>query len=464
MRFRRTMLGVLGVLVVCCVVAQAHSLTLTVTDSETGSPVRDAGVYIEGAFMGRTDADGRFTYDHASSQDLRVKVSKAGYNSWVNIISPTTTSVTVPLSRTLVTLTVEVFDKESVQPVADALVKVSGKDTSESMRTDEGGRADFVLPASEDYTLEIQSPKYYTLLRSVSLGTTGSTVQYWLTRSDTLAVRVLDADTQSPLSGAEVIADGVSRGETDENGLLSVNLIREETHTIKVTRTDYQTYTTERYLTTEDAVLTVPLYRQSSPLTIAVFNQERIPVESATISIDGNVAGKTDTYGRFSAGAIDAGVHRIGVSARGYADWSENRTISGEGEDLVVVLSYDTTECTIIVEDTDHQVVPDAAITIDGELRGYTDSSGRFTTTLTTHHTYNITAGAPGYTAVSTSVEIPQGIAEKSISLTLPENLSPVAIGGLAAVLLVAFVIVALVRRARRKRRSKPKKKRTDEL
>jgi len=458
------MLGVLGVLVLCCMVAQAHTLTLTVTDSKTGSPVRDAGVYIDGAFTGRTDADGRFTYDHASSQDLRVKVSKAGYNSWADIISPTTSSVTVPLSRTLVTLTVEVFDKESVQPVADALVKVSGTDTSESMRTDGEGRADIVLPAMEDYTLEIQSPRYYTLLRSVSLGTTGSTVQYWLTRSDTLAVRVLDAETESPLPGAEVIADGVSRGETNANGLLSVNLVREETHTIRVEKTDYQTYTTERYLTTEDAVLTVPLSRETSPLTIAVFNEERIPIESATIYIDGEVAGKTDTYGRFPAGAVDAGVHRIGVSARGYADWSENRTISGQGEDLVAVLSYDTTECTIIVEDTDHRVVPDAAIIIDGEVRGHTDSSGRFTTTLTTHHTYNITADAPGYISTSTSVEIPQGIAEKTVSLTLSRNLSPVVIGGLAAVLLVAFVIVALVRRARRKRRSKPKKKRTNEL
>ncbi|MHC1626266.1 MAG: carboxypeptidase regulatory-like domain-containing protein [Methanoculleaceae archaeon] len=457
MSFRRLPVALLLTLMITGMGVQAHRLTINVIDRSSGTPVPDAGVYIDGEFSGRTDSSGMFTYDHAGTAEIRVKVSKAGYNPWMDTIGPTTTAVEVPLSRALVTLNVEVYDQENVQPVADAVVKVSGEDSSEVMYTDEGGRVDFTLPAEGEYTLEIQAPNYYTLLRSVSVGRSDMTVQYWLTRSDMLAIQVLDGETGSPVEGAEVIADGITYGVTDGRGILSLHLSREETHTIQVEAPTYRTSTTERYLTCEDAVLTVPLYHESSPLTIAVFDQDRIPVKSAAISIDGRIVGETDDYGRFSAGPVEAGVHLIGVSAPGYMDWSENRTILGGGEDLVVVLQYDTTRCTIIVEDRGKRVVPGATIIIDSEVVGHTDETGRFTTPLVSHHTHNITAEATGYSPSSVNVEIPQGIAEKTVILTLEEAPSPVIIGGLVTLIIAAFVTGAFIQKYRRTRRQKTK-------
>ncbi len=445
---RRLIIGLLIACIFICGAVQAATLRISVVDEKNGDSLAGASIYIDGGYVGVTASDGTYEYDHSGNRDLRLKVVQKGYLDWTDRVDADRARIAVDMVRRDETLTVEVYDATTLKPVAGALVRVEGDGLSRSATTRSDGSASLSVPSGVTYDIDICASNYYDLSKTTRVGGTG-TVQYWLLRSDLLAVQVRDAETADPVAGVEVFIDGTRRGATDAGGNLPLHLQRERRYSLKVTAPDYQPCQEDRYLGEDDIFVLVHLSKSAYPVSITAFSEAMKPVAEAEISINGTLKGRTNQYGRFMLSDVHAGTYEIAVKAPGYGDWNEVRHVSGEGEDIVAELDYDRASVTIRVEDTDRKAVAGVAIQVDGRTVGVTDGLGYLRTALTTNRVYAITAACEGYEPISVDVEIPLDTGEFSVPLVVERTLNLWIFVG-AGVIVVALLGAVLVVRRRR--------------
>jgi hypothetical protein len=445
---RRLLIGLLIACVLICGTAQAVNLRISVADEKNGDSLAGASIYVDGEYVGRSDSDGTFYYEHSGKRDLRLKVVRDGYQDWTDRVDADRTRLWVDMIRKDETLTIEVYDAVTLNPVVGARVRIEGDGTSRSATTDRDGSADFTVRTGVDYNVEIRASDYYDLSKSVRLENTGKIVQYWLFRKDLLGIQVRDAETSEPVEGAEVFIDNARAGLTNSDGNLPLHLQREKRYSLKVTAPDYRPYQEERYLEEEDALILVHLSRSAYPVSITVFNEVMKPIAGAEIYLDGTLKGETNQYGRFMLADVHAGTYEITVKAPGYTEWQETRQVAGEGEDIVVKLDYDRASVTIRAEDPDQKAIADAVVVIDGQVVGVTDGLGCLRTALATNREYAVTATCEGYENVSVDVEIPLGTSEFTVPLVMEETVNVwLIVAGVGVVAAVLLGVVLLVRR-----------------
>ncbi len=459
MHVRRLLAAALvGVLLVCCG-AQAAVLQITVIDEATSATLGDASIYIDGNFIGTTGSGGIYTYTHPGSESFYLKVMRSGYNSWVELIDPATTSVLVELSRKSEVLAIDLYDAETLQPVRNAVVQVHGDGVDGSESTDANGRADFQVKAGSLYSIEIRAQSYYPLSKTVQMASSERVVQYWLYRSDKFAILVQDSQTRQPLSGACVTIDSVPSGTTDADGLLPLHLERERRYTILVEKPDYQAYEADRLIAADDVLLAVPLSKSTYPVSIMAFDETKRPVANAAVVINGTWQGKTDSYGRYGLQNVEAGSYLIEVSAPGFQTWSGVCQIDRSGEDIIADLAYGQAAVTIMTADSGDRVLAGAVVLVDGQQIGTTDGEGTIRTSLKTSETYNVSASRDGYRFTAVEVAIPVGASTKEVTLHLEPDFGFVVIFGVIFLILgVVAVGVWSARRRLGKRRRTPKK------
>ncbi len=448
---RRLILVLLISCVLLCCTAQAITLRVSVTDEKTGGALVDASVYIDGTYMGSTVSDGTYSYYHTGEKDLRLKVVRTGYKDWVEYVDSDRTSVSVKMVRKDEILTFELYDALTLQPISGALIRVEGDGISSSGTTGNDGSTDFSVKAGALYNVEVRTSGYYDLSKTVQMDSGNRVVQYWLFRSDLLAVQVRDGTTFAPIKDAEVLVDGARAGTTDADGRLPLNLQREKRYSFRVTAPDYQPYQEERYLDADVVLLQADLSKSAYPLSITAFNEGMKPIEGAEVYLNGTLQGKTNQYGRFALSDVHAGAYEFLVRASGYGDWTGIRQVSGKGEDIVAELEYDRASVTIRAEGPDRKAVTDAMIVIDGQTAGVTDSLGCLRMPLATNRVYAITAARDGYNNISVDVEIPLGTTEFTVPLVMEPtfNIWMLVAGiGVVAAILVAGVFVVRRRQA----------------
>lgn len=445
----RTVIGILITCILICGVAQAATLRIDVEDERSGVSLSGASIYIDGDYVGKTASDGTYVYDHSGKRDLRLKVARSGYQDWSDRIDRDRTKVRIDMARKDESLTVEVYDATSLQPVSGAVVRVDGDGYSRSVTTNRDGSASFSVRSGTLYDLDMRAPDYQDLSKTVQIENSGKIVQYWLFRDDLFGVKVRDAETSDPVEGAEVFVDGARKGTTDADGNLPLNLQRERRYTLKVTSPDYQAYHEDRYLEREDALITVDLSRSAYPISLTAFDDAMKPIEEAEVYFNGTLMGKTNQYGRFMLSDVDAGTYEITVRASGREDWSAVHQISGEGEDIVVELGHERANVIIRVEDVDQQIVTDAVIKVDDKDVGVTDSLGRLKTALYTGRVYSVTAVCEGYGPVSVDVEIPTGTSEFSIPLVVERAFNAWIFIGIGIVIAIVIGAILVLRRSR---------------
>jgi len=453
MEARRILICFLLVLTLCCTV-HATDLAIAVTDTADDAPLADAAIYVNGEYTGKTDVTGMYTYSHAKTVSFYLKVTKAGYDDWTDLVGNQDTSVTVELSQTADVLVVQVYDAETILPVPDALVKISGESTTLSKSTDSAGTAEFNLLTGRTYSLEIQAQNYDPLYKTVIMGGE-KVVQYWLHRSDTVAVSVLDTETREPISGADVYVDSGYAGITDENGLLVLHLQREKTCEFTVEKQGYRTYFAERYISAEDALVTVMLPKVTCYVAVSVFDESLVPVRDADILLDGIWVGKTNQYGRYSFGDLAAGVYLVGATADGFAPWSQECDISQNAGDIIAEMEYLRANVTVAVEGEDGTAMPGTEVFVDGASAGVTGDDGHLYVLLKTDSAYNITAASDGYEPASMELEIPPDAGSSVVTLVLKGSFDATTLQLAAGVIVAAGVIYAAVTWLRR-RRSRP--------
>jgi hypothetical protein len=439
--------------------AQATTLLITVQDGSTSDPLNDASIYISGEYVGRTSASGEFVYDHSETESLNLKVTKTGYDDWIDLISEQETSVLVQMYAKKEVLTIYCFDADTFEPVQNALVKVAGEGLDESERTDSTGRAEFEVVANEQYNIEMRATRYETRTETVEMGSTPKEVEYWLYRSDQYVIKVTDAESKTPLEGSKVYIDDRLQGETDSEGILSLYLEREDSYLIRVEKPLYQTYLGEQYVSVGDALFAVELSKSLYPVSISVFDTEKKPIEGADVYLDGSRLGTTDSYGKCGLSNVVAGTHQLEVRRTGYQTVKQSIAIENEGEDIVVELEYVILSAAITVEDNEQKGIPNATVLVDGTEVGTTDAGGQIAANLSVNQVYNFTAVRDGYVTASVEKEIPLESTTFSVTITMEPGLNLLLIGGVILVVVAGILIYFGTKRGMLKRRRPPGRK-----
>lgn len=403
--------------------AQATVLVITVTDASSGDEIYGASVYVNGDYIGTTDSDGEYSYYHTYSSSLTLKITKSGYEKYYDTVSYKATRADVELTRTSESLTVVVYDADTLLPVKSALVKITGEEDDETSSdvTDSSGEADFEVTTGYTYDVEILASNYETLTRTVEMGTGSKVVQYWLYRNDLFAILVTDED-DVPLEGATVSINGAVKGTTDSDGLVSLYLEREDYYDLEIGKDQYQTYEDELYIGVDDALLEVRLSKYLYSVTISVYDTDKVPIRGAEAVIDDESLGESDSYGRCGSTKLIAGTHTLTIRADGYKTYDKDFTLTDTSLEIAAELDYSDAILIITVEDDSHRVLPGAAVLIDGSSEGSTDAKGQMTASLPTSETYNVTAVLEGYESGSIDVDLPFGTAQQSVTITLQKN------------------------------------------
>jgi hypothetical protein len=247
-------------------------------------------------------------------------------------------------------------------------------------------------------------------------------VQYWLFRSDQFVIRVLDASSMTPISNASVSVDSVRSGYTDADGRVTLHLDRERKYVMGVEKSDYQPYSKEIMISSEDALHTALLSKSTYPVFISVFDEHLSPVQGADVLLNDTYLGKTDQYGRFGLTNLEAGSHMLEVRRNGFVTWKSVKEISKTGEDIVVELAYGSCNVSIIVENVDRKNLAGARVMVDGMEIGSTDSGGTIENKLKTGAQYNVSASLDGYRQAFDKKDVPLGASNLTITIQLERS------------------------------------------
>ena len=136
------------------------------------------------------------------------------------------TILLVNLSRKAVTLKVNLYDSDTLGPVAGALVNISALNSTQSKQSDAAGAVAFGVNASMLYSVDITAPNYEPRSGTVAVGMENKEVQFWLLSGNKYSFVVKDKESKVPVQGAEVRLNSILAGKTDERGILSTPVAR----------------------------------------------------------------------------------------------------------------------------------------------------------------------------------------------------------------------------------------------
>lgn len=424
-----------------CGCGQAVILTVTAVDDTSGSPITGAKIYIDGRYQGETNSVGLYTYEHSLKQSFRLGVEKTGYVQWQSLLSQTQTSIRVGLSRQTTSLSVTVYDADSLKPVPGALVKVTGVGYTNTITTGNGGVAQFAATAGAIYNVEISATNYDTLYKTVEVENVGKAVDYRLFRNDVFIVEVEEKDVGTPLSGASVYIDGIFFGKTGADGRATSFVERERSHTIRITTDEYLAYTDEVYIASDMLLYSAKLSKTLYPVTVSVYDVKKMPVGKATVLIDGKNSGTTNDYGRIGIVHLDSGLHEVQASKDGFTTVKKSVTADESLQDVIIELDYADTAVTITVHDKDGNPLAGASISVNDKYNGVTKADGTLATSLQSNEVYRISVRNDGYTPAEITREIPLGATEIAVDVEMNKEFNPIYFGIIVGVILVVAVL-----------------------
>ncbi|MDG6256641.1 MAG: carboxypeptidase-like regulatory domain-containing protein [Methanomicrobiaceae archaeon] len=438
---------------------QATTLKITVQDDDDGSAISEASIYIDGDYEGKTNSDGKYSYSHSLDEPFELEVRQSGYKDWSDWIDEDDTSVSVDLVLDTASVTILVYDADTLEPVDYARLKVTleGSDETETARTRTDGSTTFKLAKDAKYTVEVSADDYVTDTWEYEVDADTVTLQRWLVHEDRIALRVLSADDQAPVVGARIFIDGKSAGVTGGNGILITHLDRKKQVQLRVEAESFRDLMVSRYINKDDLVLDLSLSLATYPVSLIAVNPAGVPVAGAAVFLDGEPKGETDTYGRFSLQDVLQGTYEIRITKDGFVAWEEERVIDQEGQDVAAEMMWELATVSVLVQDKDHQVIPGAKVSVNGDSFGISDAKGIISDSLPPADSYNFTASMDGYTTAWTVIGIEPGEEVRSVTITIEKELDMglVWLAGLSAagIILVGAGIVVVRRRTPKRRK-----------
>jgi len=442
---------VLALVVLLCLSSAVQGVTLrvAVVDDVSGDPVSGANIYVAGTYEGSTNSGGLYTYAHSLNDSFKMGIEKTGYISWQSMVSATQTNLTAELSRKAVTLTVSLYDADTLEPVNGVLVKVSGEDYLSTDSSDAAGDAVFEVKAGMQYSVEVSASHYEPLNKIVDIGNEAKFVDYRLIREDIFVVEVTDAQNGEPLGQADVYIDGKLVGETGANGRVTTYVERGRTYPVSVSKDEYATFTDQLSIESDLLVYSVVLSKALFPVAISVFETDKTPIEGAEISIDGTYHGTTDAFGRSGIARLVAGSHDVEVRAGGYETVTHSVMVDESVEDIIIQPDFALVKVSILAEDGENIPVEGVDVHVDGTYAGTTDADGILETDLRTNAAYTVSLTREGYNEVSVEKNIPKGTSEYQITVSMEKALNIGLIIVVVGIIIIGIAGIMGVRRLR---------------
>ena len=397
-RYRSSSLLFLLCLLLLCSAAQATvDLQITVRDSIDNTSIPNAVVYVNGQDTARTNNNGQYLLSHNGLSDQRIRISMIGYDDWENIIAKNDEILLVNLSRKTVTLKVNLYDSDTLGPVAGALVNISAMNSTQSKQSDAAGAVAFGVNASMLYSVEITAPNYEPRSGTVAVGMENKAVQFWLLSGNKYSFVVKDKESKGPVQGAEIRLNAILAGKTDERGILSTPVARGKDYTIEIRKDGYDPITESRTISQADALYTAEITKAPIGAFVFVYDENNSPINGADIYINGSLSGTTNQNGRYTFPNLVFGSYPVEVKKSGYIPSNRSIIVSNKSEDYTFTLSLEGSDLTISVKDKDATEIPNASIAINGVIKGQTDNHGEFVARVKFNQNYNITASHDGY-------------------------------------------------------------------
>ena len=398
---------------------QANTLLVTVQDSFDNSTIPHASIFLNSVDYSRTNNNGQALITHNGLNDLDIRVSMLGYDTWETMVNKNTTILLVNLSRKSLTLKVDLIDSDTLAPVYGAYVNVSGINLTQTQQTDVSGSARFGVTAETLYTIDITAANYQPRSTTLAMDTDNKEVQYYMLSGNRFSFIATDKDTQAPVSGAEVRLDAIPVGKTDARGILITPVTRGKSYAIEIKAPGYQTFSESRTISETDALYSVEMSKAAIGAFIYAVDESNAPLAGADVYVNGTLSGTTNQYGRTNLPNLVSGSYLIEIRKSGYVTVSRPISVSGQSEDYPFTLQLVNADLTILVQDKDHKIVPNATIALDGSVAGVTNDHGQYATKVKFNRSYNITASKEGYLPSSLQKLVTQGNSSASVTLTM---------------------------------------------
>ena len=442
-----------------CSSAQATILQISVQDAIDNSTIPHATVFLNGDNNARTNNYGQVFINHSGLDDLLIRVSMTGYDDWEKLVAKNETSVLVTLSRKSITLKVNLYDSDSLGPVPGARINISAEHIKQTNLTDVSGSVTFGVNATTLYSIDITAPDYLPRSGIIDMGSEDKDAQYWMLNVNRFSFIIKDNNGMAPVPDAEVRINSSLVGKTDSRGVLTTSVTRGKVYTIDIKKGGYQPFTESRIISDTDALYSVVLKKAPVGAFITVFDENRDPINSTDVYINGTLSGITNQYGRITFPNLVSGSYNVEVRKTGYITVNRTILVTNKGEDYTFEIPFENADLTLFVQEKDQKMVPNATIIINGNTMGVTDDHGLYRTKVKFNSLYNITAIKDTYQPVSVQKQFAQGNATVSVTLMMEKSLDWGFITMIVIGVLAILIVFGVIRRwGGRKRRHSMRK------
>lgn len=429
-------------IVLLCSSAQATDLQITVQDSIDNSTIPHATVFVNGGNFAKTNNYGQAYLSHSGVNDQLIRVSLTGYEDWEQTVGKNATALWVNLSRKTLTLKVNLYDSDTLTPVAGAKVNITTANITDGKQTDIDGSATFAVKANYLYSIAVKATNYQPRTETVDMGAENKEVQYWLLSGNRFSIMVKDKETKLPVADAEVRVDSTLVGKTDSRGVLITPLTRGKVHLFEIQKPGYQIVSESRTITDADAIYSVEISKAAVGAFIYVFDEKKSPLNGADIYFNGTLTGTSNEYGRSNFPSLVSGSYLVEVRKTGYVPVSRTIVVTNQPEDYTFDLPFESAALSVFVQDRDQKIIPNASVFVNGQDAGVTDDRGQMVTKVKFNTPLNISVSREGYAPASVQHQVMQGNATASVNLTLEKNLDwglITMIGAGAVIVIILF-------------------------
>jgi hypothetical protein len=440
-RYRTPFLFTVLCLFLLCSSVQAVNLQITVLDSLDNVTIPHATVFVNGAQYANTNNNGKVLLVHNGLDDQLIRVSMSGYDDWEKMVLKNQTVLLVNLSRKALTLTVKLYDSDTLGPVAGAQVNISSENSTQGKQSSASGTAVFGVNASMLYSIEITSPNYEPRSGTVDVGDENKQVEYYLLSGNRFSFVVKEKETKEPVPDAEVRLNSVLAGKTDERGILSIAVTRGKEYLIEIKKVGYETISESRTLSLSDALYNAAMSKAPLGAFVYVYDENHDPVKGADIYINGSLSGTTNQFGRGTFPNLVFGSYPVEIRKAGFVSSASTIVVSNKSEDYTFTLAFENADLMVYVQDKDLKNIPNATILIDGTRNGQTDDHGQYIAKVKFNTLYNITAQKDGYLSASVQKQVIQGNTTESVNISLEKSTDW---GFIVIIVIIAIVVLIL--------------------
>ncbi len=339
-----------------------------VQDAQNNAPIANATINLKlekTTLFQTTDQFGKFEFKKIPVGSYTIEVSAKDYQPEVRTINVSEGKNEVRILLTRIkkgTITVRVFDSETKAPLS-ALVSLFKDNVkiSEDKTNEQTGSITFKELEAGNYSIRVEKEGYNAAIRIIELKESAIEeiglvkIKVEAPKFVKLTGKVVDAKTNAPVSGAEIVASG-KRVLSDQFGLYTIDSLPLGVIQLGVSKQGYQIYSEIVQANVEGAIVKnislTPI--EEKPKTgravVTVVDRETKKPVMANITIPGtNVSGTTDNSGTFTF-EIGPGEYALNIQPQDQSYYPQVKQVSVKiGETTTIVAEVIKKQARIVV-------------------------------------------------------------------------------------------------------------------